>query len=192
VRLVTVLRAGLLEGRGVALAGVPAPAIGTALAGLGARVHELQPGLDEDTKQWASRAGPLHALVCDAASAFGDGGPAGLRESLERAWVATRGVATGALIPAGGGKIVLIAPSPVGGSFAVAARAALENLARTLSVEWARYGVTTVAVAPGSGTGADELAELVCFLVSPAGDYFSGCLLEMGSGELGRTGTMRP
>ena len=83
--------------------------------------------------------------------------------------MAIRGVATGALIPAGAGKVLLIAPRPAGGSFASAARAALENLARTLSVEWARYGVTTVAIAPGARTTDEELAELVCFLVSPAG-----------------------
>ena len=52
--------------------------------------------------------------------------------------MATRAVATGALIPAGAGKCVLIAPRPDRGPFAGAARAALENLARTLSVEWAR------------------------------------------------------
>lgn len=37
-----------------------------------------------------------------------------------------------------------------------------------------------VAIAPGERTGEDELAELVCFLVSPAGEYFSGCLFELG------------
>ena len=76
---------------------------------------------------------------------------------------------------------MLIAPRPAAGSFASAARAALENLARTLSVEWARYGVTTVAIAPGARTDRRELAELVCFLVSPAGDYFSGCAFELGA-----------
>ena len=100
-----------------------------------------------------------------------------LRDCLEQAWVAVRGVATGALIPAGAGKVVLIAPRPDAGSFAAAARAALENLARTLSVEWARYGIGAVAIAPGARTGDDELAELVCFLVSPAGEYLTGCVL---------------
>ena len=110
-------------------------------------------------------------------------GNVGLGEALERAWIAIRGVATGALIPSGAGKVLLLAPRPTGGSFAAAARAALENLARTLSVEWARYGVTSVAIARGARTGEDELAELVCFLVSPAGEYFSGCLFELGSDD---------
>jgi len=74
---------------------------------------------------------------------------------------------------------VLIAPRPDAGSFAVAVRDALENLARTLSVEWARYGVGTVAIAPGALTTDEEVAELVSFLVSPAGEYFTGCVFEL-------------
>ena len=112
--------------------------------------------------------------------------------ALEPAWVAIRGVATGALIPGGAGKIVLIAPRAAGGPFATAARAGLENLARTLSVEWARYGVTAVTIAPGARTADDELAELVCFLVSPAGDYFSGCGFELGGDAIVPSATIGP
>ena len=50
-------------------------------------------------------------------------------------------------------------------------------------MEWARYGVTTVALAPGARTSDAELAELVSFLVSPAGEYFSGCVLELGASD---------
>jgi NAD(P)-dependent dehydrogenase (short-subunit alcohol dehydrogenase family) len=182
VRPVTVLSPDLLDGRTVALAGGVKAAVGGALSGLGAGTRELDPALDEDgARDWAGAVAPLHALVFDAAPTFADGGQAHLGAALEAAWVATRGVATGALIPAGTGKVLLIAPRPAGASFASAARAALENLARTLSVEWARYGVTAVAIAPGARTTDDELAELVCFLVSAAGDYFSGCAFELGS-----------
>jgi NAD(P)-dependent dehydrogenase (short-subunit alcohol dehydrogenase family) len=160
----TMLGQGLLDGRGVALAGGVPPAIRDAIAALGARV---------DTE-------PIHALVFDGRPSFGGGGEDSLRECAEQAWIAVHDVATGALIPAGAGKVVLIGPRPDAGPFAAAARAALENLARTLSVEWARYGVTTVAIAPGPQTADEELAELVCFLVSPAGEYFSGCLFELG------------
>ena len=167
----------------VALAGGPAAAIGRALTALGAGVHELDPALDEDgARDWAAGIAPVHALVFDATATFADGGQAFLGAALEAAWVAIRGVATGALIPAEAGKLLLIAPCPAGGSFAGAARAALENLARTLSVEWARYGVTAVAIAPGARSTDDELAELVCYLVSEAGEYFTGCLFELGSG----------
>jgi hypothetical protein len=179
----TLLRQGLLDGRAVALtSGVP-PAIRDALGGLGARALELEPEaeLDEErVSSWAGAAGSLYALVYDSRPAFGDGGQVGLRECLERGWVVVRGVATGALIPARAGKVVLIAPRPDAGSFASAARDALENLARTLSVEWARYGLGAVAIAPGAVTTDEELAELVSFLVSPAGEYLTGCTFELG------------
>jgi hypothetical protein len=178
----TVLRRGLLTGRTVALAGGPPRGVVDALTGLGARVLKLDPGLGEDgARERAAGAAPLHALLYDAGSGFADGGPGPLRESIERAWVATRAVATAALIPAGAGKVLFLAPRPGSGEFAAAARAALENLARSLSVEWARYGVTAAAIAPGAGTSEEDLAELVCFLVSEAGEYFSGCLLELGT-----------
>jgi NAD(P)-dependent dehydrogenase (short-subunit alcohol dehydrogenase family) len=180
----TLLRQGLLDSRAVALAGGVPPPIRDALAGLGARVHELElaDGLDEERAgSWAGAASPLSALVYDARPAFADGGQDGLRECLERGWIAVRGVATGALIPAGAGKVVLIAPRRDAGPFAAAARDALENLARTLSVEWARYAVGTITIAPGSLSADEEVAELVSFLVSPAGDYFTGCVFELGA-----------
>ena len=181
VPAVTMLRHGLLGGRAVALAGGVTPAIGGALSELGARVEELDPGLDEDAaREWSAGTEGMLALVYDARDLFASGGQDALRQTLERAWVAVRAFATAALIPAGAGKVVLIGPRPDAGPFAAAARAALENLARTLSVEWARYGVGTVAIAPGAHTRDDDLAELVCFLVSPAGEYFTGCVFELG------------
>jgi NAD(P)-dependent dehydrogenase (short-subunit alcohol dehydrogenase family) len=181
VTAVTMLRQGLLEGRAVALAGGEAPAIASALSELGARVEELDAALDEDAaREWAAGTEGMRALVYDARDVFASGGPDALRQTLDRAWVAVRALATGALIPAGAGKVVLIGPRPDAGAFAAAARAALENLARTLSVEWARYGVSAVAIAPGAHTPDDDLAELVCFLVSPAGEYFTGCVFELG------------
>jgi NAD(P)-dependent dehydrogenase (short-subunit alcohol dehydrogenase family) len=47
------------------------------------------------------------------------------------------------------GRLLFLAPAPDAGPHAPAARAALENLARTLSVEWARFGITAVAITPG-------------------------------------------
>jgi NAD(P)-dependent dehydrogenase (short-subunit alcohol dehydrogenase family) len=178
VRPVTLLRQGLLDGRAVALAGGVPAAVQWALAGLGARIEELDIELDEDgAREWAAGRAPLHGLVYDARLAFGEGGQRGLAAALEGAWVATRGVAVGALIPGGAAKVVLVAPRAAGGSLVAAARAALENLARTLSVEWARYRVTVTMISPGASTTDEQLAELVCFLVSPAGDYFSGARL---------------
>jgi NAD(P)-dependent dehydrogenase (short-subunit alcohol dehydrogenase family) len=186
----TLLRQGLLDGRAVALAGGVPPAIRDALDGLGARVHEFELGAEVDEERassWAGAAAPLYALVYDARPAFGGGGQDALRECLDRGWVAVRGVAIGALIPAGAGKVVLIAPRPDAGSFAAASRDGLENLARTLSVEWARHGLGTVAIAPGALTDDDEIAELTAFLVSPAGEYFTGCVFELGASTLIRS-----
>jgi hypothetical protein len=163
----TVLRPELLAGRTVSLIG-EAPAVKSRLTELGARVET----------ESSESAG---AIVYDAGPAFGEGGQAGLRDASARGWTAIREVATGALIPAQrGGKVVVIAPRPDAGAFAGAARAALENLARTLSVEWARYGITATVITPGNATTDDEIAQLVCFLVSPAGDYFSGCRFSLG------------
>jgi citronellol/citronellal dehydrogenase len=122
-------------------------------------------------------------LVVDAAGPFGaaGGGLAGLRAALDGAWDAVREVAnvcwvgegqgTGA---GGGGKIVLVAPPADAGEHAAAVGAALENLARTLSVEWARFGVRVVAIRAASANTAGEVAELVAFVASAAGEYYSG------------------
>ena len=67
---------------------------------------------------------------------------------------------------------VLIAPPP-GDAQRAAARAGLENLARTLSIEWARHRIRPVAILPGEEPS--PTAELVAFLASPGGAYYSGC-----------------
>ena len=76
--------------------------------------------------------------------------------------------------------IVLIAPPP-GDAHAEAARAGLENMARTLSIEWARLGIRPVAIHPGARRRRRRVAELVAFLASPAGAYYSGCRFDLGA-----------
>jgi hypothetical protein len=185
LRDTAMFRDNLLGGRRVAIAGGGGAAVLEQLAALGARVDSIADVvvLDEDAAAaWVAEHVPLHALVFCAAASFGAGGEAGLRDSLELAWLSARAVATGALIEADGpGKVVFLAPRPDAGPYAEAARAALENLSRTLSVEWARFAVTAVAVTPGVTTTDGELAELVCFLVSDAGAYFSGCRFDLGT-----------
>ena len=85
------------------------------------------------------------------------------------------------LDPGDGGKLVLLGPRPRDGAHAAALGAALENTARTLSIEWARYAIRTAAILPGDATTDDDVAKLVAYLASPAGDYFSGCAFAMGS-----------
>ena len=180
----TLLRAELLKGYGIVLAGPPGEGVASRLRELGARVETLegqdQPG-DDEAGSWARARLPLRAVVYDARASFGAGGPDALTGTMHDAWLAVREVAVGALIEASEpGKVVLIGPTPDSGPHAQAAGAALENLVRTLSVEWARYGITTVMVAPAPGLEASRLAELVGFLCSPAADYVSGSRLDVG------------
>jgi hypothetical protein len=88
--------------------------------------------------------------------------------ALDEAWDAIRAH----MLPPNKGLIVLLAP-PRGDAHADAARAGLENLARTLSIEWARYEIRPVAILQGGDE--DATAELVAFLASKAGAYYAGC-----------------
>ena len=83
--------------------------------------------------------------------------PKGFRTVIELnvqgTWQMTHAAATKAFIPQQRGKVVSITVSPHQGFPGMvhtgAARAAVENMMRTLSVEWARFGIRTVAVAVG-------------------------------------------
>jgi NAD(P)-dependent dehydrogenase (short-subunit alcohol dehydrogenase family) len=163
---VTVLREQLLVGRTVALRGSVTAAVREAIGALGAAVDGDQPRI----------------LVYDAAGEFEGGGRDGLRAATDGAWDAILEVAIPWAAPEPGGvtQVVLIAPRPDTGPFATAAAAALENLARTLSVEWARYAVTATVIVPGGAAADEHVAELVCFLASSAGDYLSGCRFGLG------------
>jgi len=168
VRPVAALRDQLLAGRVIALAGGVPAEVEQTLRELGAEVRS-----DPEP--------PVEALVYDAMPAFGAGGAERLRQALDGAWSAIAAAANTALIPRQRtGKVILLAPPPAAGAHAEAARSALENLARTLSVEWARYGITVTMVARGEATSDDEVAQLVAYLLSVAGDYFSGCRFELG------------
>ena len=172
----TVLRPELLSGTKLLLAAAEPPSrFGEAVA---YRASELRAAVDRvvvDPTGDEPPAKPADVLVWDGASL------AGPRDVLDGAWLALRPVAKAAWIDAErpGGKLLLIAPPPSDAG-AEAARAGLENLARTLSIEWARYGIRTVAILPGEATGPEEVAELVAFLASTAGDYYSGCHFRMG------------
>jgi hypothetical protein len=94
----------------------------------------------------------------------------GGRAALDEAWDAIRAH----MLPPSRALIVLLAPPP-GDADAEAARAGLENLARTLSIEWARYDIRPVTILRGSGSEPHTMAELVAFLASKAGAYYAGC-----------------
>jgi hypothetical protein len=99
------------------------------------------------------------------------------RAALDGAWDAVLPAAE-AMIAGSGGQLVLLAPPP-GGAAVEATRAGLENMARTLSIEWARHAIRPVAILPGTATSPAEVAELVAFLASRAGAYYSGCALTL-------------
>ena len=189
------LRAGLLEGVSVLTAGAPDPpagvheevsqAVRSACAELGASLLQWDPARLPGRAEVVVFDGACAFAACAAEGACGpEGAGAGQREALDRcmelAWELTHAVADSAPLSAGwAGRIIYIAPPQGAGAHAVAARAGLENLARTLSIEWARHGVTTVAIAPGEETAAQEIGALTAYLASPAGAYFSGCLLDL-------------
>jgi citronellol/citronellal dehydrogenase len=133
-----------------------------------------------------------------------------IRLNVEGTWLMSHAVATKAMIPSGeGGKIVNVTLSPHHGlpgmAHSSAARAAVENLTRVLSIEWARFGITLTALAAGhfatetlrtkypkavvdgvAGTvplgrlgTEEEFAWLVAFVASPGGDYMSGSVVTM-------------
>lgn len=206
------LRAGLLDGVSLLLAGAETPdgiegpfaaAAAAACAELGARVsscaarrEDTPPDgagadIDAAVQRTLAEGASVQLLVIDAAGIFGAAGADGpteedragaaLRSCLDVTWNVTRTVVNDAFLARGeGGRIVYLAPRDDAGVHAGAARAGLENLARTLSVEWARHSITVVTIAPGEATTPGEVAALTAYLASPAGAYFSGCLLDLG------------
>jgi NAD(P)-dependent dehydrogenase (short-subunit alcohol dehydrogenase family) len=201
---VSVLVAGAGEERGH---GALAPAVLDACGALGAQIASCeiltegdhQPVEEEKLAQvFAGALGEepaLDLLAVDAAGVFAaaqaheEDEQAALGVCMAACWGATRAAANVGFLarepPAG--RIVYLAPHARAGSLAPAVGAGLENLARTLSIEWARHQITPVAILPGAGQATEgaaslarEAAALTAYLASPAGAYFSGCALELG------------
>jgi citronellol/citronellal dehydrogenase len=143
--------------------------------------------------------------------------PKGFRTVIELnvvgTWLMTHAAATKSMIPNRGGKVLSVTLSPHHGMPGMvhsgAARAAVENMMRTLSIEWSRFGIRLCALAAGQfdteairtnyprevseavaetvplgrlGT-EEEWAWLVAYLASPAGDFFSGTTITMDGGR---------
>jgi hypothetical protein len=170
------LRPGLLTGTTILLAAADPPsrfgeAVASRCAELGAKMHRIvvDPTGDEVESPYDT-----DVVVWDGASL------AGPRDVLDGAWLALRPAARKMIAAEADGKLLLVAPPPCDAA-AEASRAGIENLARTLSIEWARYGIRTAALVPGAATDPGEVAELAAFLASRAGDYYSGCRFELGA-----------
>ncbi len=176
------------------------------------------------------RHGRLDLLVNNAGGQFLSPAeaitPKGFRTVIELnvqgTWLMTHAAATKAFIPQREGKVVSVTLSPHHGMPGMvhsgAARAAVENMMRTLSIEWARFNVKLCAVAAGQfdtevlrtkypqqvaenvhrtvplgrlGT-PEEMAWLVAFLASPAGDFLSGCVITIDGARDNWFGTWPP
>ncbi len=190
------------EGEGVGIADSFVAAVQTRCTSLGARVSDCrmsiqdspeaeEVALDELVAATLAEIGAIDMLVVDAAGLFAARraeSDAGLETSardalvgvLQSSWNITCAVVNQAyLAQERPGRIVYLAPTPDAGAHAGAACAGLENLARTLSIEWSRHAVTPVTIAPAADTKGEEVAMLTAYLASPAGAYFSGCLLDL-------------
>jgi len=196
----------------------PLAETGELAAGLpGAFEHEVLDIREEEPVErffdgLLERHGRLDVLVNNAGGQFLSPAeaitPKGFRTvidlNVQGTWLMTHAAATRAFIPQGGGKVLSVTLSPHNGMPGMvhsgAARAAVENMMRTLAVEWARFGIKTCALAAGQfatetlltkypqvvvdnlersipigrAGRPEEMAWLIAYLASPAGDFFSG------------------
>jgi citronellol/citronellal dehydrogenase len=180
------------------------------------REPEQVRGLVEATLE---RFGAIDVLVNNAGGQFSapaeeitaKGMAAVHRLNLDAAWELTREVANRSMIPARSGLVVFLGFSPRRGipgfAHAAAARAALENLASGLAMEWSLHGIRSVCVVLGNieteglaGYGAEaleasrrqvplgrlgrpeEVAETIAFLATEGGAYITGSSILVDGG----------
>lgn len=133
------------------------------------------------------------------------------RLSVESVWNLTHEVAVRSMIPNRSGLLVFMAFSPHRGIpgmvHATSARAAVENLASGLALEWSRYGIRSLAVAPGSIVSEgleqyteqarleweqgvplgrlgrpEDVSDVIAFLATDAARYITGTTIDIDGG----------
>ncbi|MDH3728151.1 MAG: SDR family oxidoreductase [Myxococcales bacterium] len=148
-----------------------------------------------------NNAGGQFPTLAEALSAKGF--HAVIRNNLVGTWAMTHAVANKAMIPQKRGRIVNVIANVIRGFPGMvhtgAARAGVDNMTKTLAVEWAMHGIRTNAVAPGvivtSGTKqyppelldsaekanplhrlgtAEEVSHLITYLASRYADFITG------------------
>jgi NAD(P)-dependent dehydrogenase (short-subunit alcohol dehydrogenase family) len=167
------------------------------------------------------RFGRVDVLVNNAGGQFpspADGmSPRGweavIKNNLNGTFYMTREVAVRAMIPQKRGRIVnvtaMVARGFPGMSHTGAARAGVENLTKSLAIEWAQHGIRVNAVAPGnnirsSGTAQygddvlelarqatplkrlgrpEEVARVILFLASAQNDFVTGAVYGVDGGQ---------
>jgi citronellol/citronellal dehydrogenase len=166
-----------------------------------------------------NRFGRIDALINNAGGQFPAaaelisprGFEAVVRNNLLGTWNMTREVATKAMIPQQGGRIVNVIAQIFRGfpgmAHTGAARAGVENLTMTLAVEWAQHRILVNALAPGvitsSGTerypkdflevmragtplkrlGSEaEVADTILFMLSPPAAFMTGSTIYLDGG----------
>jgi citronellol/citronellal dehydrogenase len=165
------------------------------------------------------RFGRVDVLVNNAGGQFPSpaellsprGWEAVIRNNLNGTFFMTREVAVRAMIPQQRGRVVMVTAMVARGfpgmAHTGAARAGVENLTRSLAVEWAQHGIKVNAVAPGtirsSGTAQygddllelarkatplkrlgtpEEVARVIVFLASDENDYVTGSIYGIDGG----------
>ena len=166
------------------------------------------------------RLGPVDVLVNNAGGQFAAPleqiGLKGLRAvhrlNVDAPWHLTNRVAERWMIPGRRGFVCFVGFSPRRGvplmAHSSAARAALENMASTIAIEWSKYGIRAVCVAAGliqtegmlqyggqelvdeyaktvpmgRAGRAEEVAATIAFLASDGGAYVTGSTVTVDGG----------
>ena len=134
------------------------------------------------------------------------------RLNVDAPWDLTHKVATRWMIPGRRGVVIFVGFSPRRGIPTMAhsstARAALENMASSLAIEWSKFGIRAICVACGlvrtegamqyggeelfaefetmvparRAGSAEEVAATIAFLTSPGGAYITGTTVVIDGG----------